>query len=374
MKTKQILLIAAGGALMILLIVGVRFLDKSNNRPQEPAYPYPYHTEQIYFNNPDANIKLAGTLSLPAKKGKFPAVILISGSGPQDRNETIFDHKPFLVIADHLTKNGIAVLRYDDRGFGKSTGNFGTATTYDFSTDVESAIEYLKSRPEINAEHIGLIGHSEGGLIAPMVAARSKDVDFIVLLAAPGINPNSLLILQAEYIGRNAKIPETELQKAKVTHTHFFETLRKKEDIETLKPELTGYAKDMYRYIPKEILPPNMTEEDYIASILAQFTSPWYRYILNYDPIKALEQVRCPVLALNGELDLQVPPTENLKGIAEALKRGGNTAVTIREYPKLNHLFQESTTGSLAEYEKIKQTFSPKALDDITGWVLNQVE
>jgi pimeloyl-ACP methyl ester carboxylesterase len=375
MKTKDVLRIASFVIFTVVLILGVRYLDQSrNDRPQQPTLPLPYPTEQVYFDNQDAEITLAGTLSLPAKTGKFPAVILISGSGPQDRNEEIFRHKPFFVLADHLTRNGIAVLRYDDRGVKQSSGNFHESTSYDFSTDVESAIAYLKSRPEIDTEKIGLVGHSEGGLIAPMVASRSKDVAFIVLLAGPGINLKSLLVLQAEKIGRNANISETDLQKAKAIHVRFLESLKPNIDIQDLKPELTVYAKDMYRYIPKEILPPHMNEENYIASIHAAFTSPWYKYILNYDPVQTLEQVHCPVLAINGELDLQVPPSENLKGIADALERGGNTAVTIREIPKLNHLFQECETGSLAEYEKINQTFSPTALNEITGWILEQVK
>ncbi|HAH58159.1 MAG TPA: alpha/beta hydrolase, partial [Bacteroidales bacterium] len=183
-------------------------------RPQEPSKPYNYYSEEVTFQNTKANILLAGTLTLPEKEGNFPVVILITGSGPQNRDEELLGHKPFLVIADYLTKNGIGVLRYDDRGVGQSTGDFKAATTADFATDVESAIEYLKTRKEVNVHKIGLIGHSEGGIIAPMVASASNDVSFIVLLAGTGIRGDKLLLLQQELIAKANGVSETEIEKS----------------------------------------------------------------------------------------------------------------------------------------------------------------
>ena len=196
-------------------------------RPQEPKNPYSYYTEEVVFENKVANINLAGTLSLPTKEGVFPAVILITGSGAQNRDEELLGHKPFLVIADYLTKNGIAVLRFDDRGTAMSKGDFKTATTLDFSTDVEAALQYLQTRKEIDQKKIGLIGHSEGGIIAPMVAAKSKNVSFIILLAGTGIPGDELLLLQQELIGRASGISEKDLKKSKIINIEVFELVKK---------------------------------------------------------------------------------------------------------------------------------------------------
>lgn len=193
------------------------------NRPQEPRAPHPYYSEEVTFQNEKADITLAGTLTMPEKEGNYPAVILITGSGPQDRNEELVGHKPFLVIADHLTKNGVAVLRHDDRGFGKSTGDFSAATSADLATDVKSALEYLKTRKEIDSNKIGLIGHSEGGLIAPMVAVSSNDVNFIVLLAGTGIRGDKLLLMQQELIARASGNLEDKIQKAKTKNEDVFD-------------------------------------------------------------------------------------------------------------------------------------------------------
>ena len=200
------------------------------NRPQEPKEPYPYYTEDVTFQNEKANISLAGTLSLPKKEGVFPVVILITGSGPQNRNEELLGHKSFLVLSDYFTKNGIAVLRYDDRGVGQSKGDFKTATSEDFATDVESAIAYLKTRKEINKKKIGLIGHSEGGTIAPMVAAKSKDVNFIVLLAGTGIKGDKLLLLQQEAIARVSGASEDEIKESAEINTKVVDIINQSTD------------------------------------------------------------------------------------------------------------------------------------------------
>lgn len=343
-------------------------------RPQEPKAPFSYYTEDVTFQNTKANISLAGTLSLPKKEGIFPVVVLITGSGPQNRNEELLGHKPFLVISDYLTKNGIAVLRYDDRGIGESKGDFKTATSADFATDVESAIAYLKTRKEINKKKIGLMGHSEGGMIAPMVAAKSKDVSFIVLLAGTGIQGDKLLLLQQELIARASGIPEAEITASNAANRKVFELVNQSTDNQKLKTDVTNLLNENLKNINADEIPNGMSKEDYIAMQVNQVASPWMEYFIKYNPAPTLEKVKCPVLAVNGGKDLQVPPKENLAAIEIALRKGGNTHVTIREFPNLNHLFQECKTGAPSEYANIEQTFSPLALDQITKWIQNQTK
>lgn len=337
-------------------------------RPQEPTKPYSYYSEDIIFENKKAGINLAGTLTLPKKDGVFPAVILISGSGPQNRNEELLGHKPFLVISDYLTKNGIAVLRYDDRGVAASKGNFKTATSLDFSTDVEAGIEYLKTRKEINKNKIGLIGHSEGGIIAPMVAGQSKDVAFIVLLAGTGIQGDQLLLLQQQLIGKVSGMSDEELQKNKLSNSKIYDIANKSTSTEQLQTNLTNYIKQN----PNTEKPAGMTDEEFLKLQVQQIATPWMHYFIKYNPAPTLEKVKCPVLALNGEKDLQVPPKENLTAIKQALSKGGNKNVTAIELPNLNHLFQECKTGSPQEYATIEQTFSPAALTEILEWIQTQ--
>lgn len=343
-------------------------------RPQEPTKPYSYYSEDVTFPNAKANISLAGTLTLPKKEGNYPVVILISGSGAQNRDSELLGHKPFLVISDYLTKNGIAVLRYDDRGFGQSTGDFKTATSADFATDVESAVAYLKTRKEINLKKIGLMGHSEGGIIAPMVAAKSKDISFIVLLAGTGIQGDKLLLLQQELIARANGASEAEIKTTFQNNSKLFEMVVKSTDTQKLKTELTSKINELIKNDNSTEIPNGMTKEQYIALQVNQITSPWMQYFLKYNPQPTLEKVKCPVLAVNGEKDLQVPPKENLTAIKNALIKGGNKNVTTIEFPNLNHLFQESTTGSPSEYATIEQTFSPVALNEITKWIQKQTE
>ncbi len=337
-------------------------------RPQEPQKPYSYYSEDIIFENKKAGITLAGTLTLPKKDGVFPVVILISGSGPQNRDEELLGHKPFLVLSDYLTKNGIAVLRYDDRGVAASKGDFKTATSQDFATDVEAGIAYLKTRKEINKSKIGLIGHSEGGIIAPMVATKSKDVAFIVLLAGTGIQGDQLLLLQQQLIGKASGISDDELQKIKSNSTKIFDIANKSTNPEQLQTDLTNYIKQN----PSTEKPAGMTEEEFVKLQVQQIATPWMHYFIKYNPAPTLEKVKCPVLALNGEKDLQVPPKENLGAIKVALSKGGNKNVTVIELPNLNHLFQECKTGSPQEYATIEQTFSPTALTEITKWIQTQ--
>lgn len=343
-------------------------------RPQEPVKPYPYYCEDVIFPNKNAGIELAGTLTLPAQNGSFPAVIMISGSGPQNRDEELMGHKPFLVWSDYFTRKGIAVLRFDDRGTASSTGNFGTATSEDFASDVEAAIQYLQSRKEISKKQIGLVGHSEGGIIAPMVAATSKDVSFIVLLAGTGIPGGELLLLQEELIGRVSGMSEVELKQNHVINQGAFNMVTKSTSTETLKAELPKYLLTALEADTSIKIPAGMTKNQFVDAQVKQITSPWMVYFIKHDPAQVLQKVKCPVLAVNGSKDLQVPPVINLNGIKAALEKGGNKKVTTKELPGLNHLFQECTTGLPDEYSKIEQTISPSALNEVTQWILKQVK
>ncbi len=343
-------------------------------RPQEPTKPYSYYSEDVTFENNKAGIILAGTLTLPKKDGVFPVVILISGSGPQNRNEELLGHKPFLVLSDYLTKNGIAVLRYDDRGTAMSKGDFQTATSADFATDVESAIAYLKTRKEINKKKICLIGHSEGGLIAPMVASKSKDVALIVLLAGTGIQGDRLLLLQQKLIGKASGISDEDLQKSELINRKVFDIVNKSNNLEQLNIDLTNYIKQSLTDNPNAAKPQGMSDDDFVKLQVNQIAKPWMQYFIKYNPAPVLEKVKCPVLAVNGEKDLQVPAKENLEAIKKALTKGGNKRVTTKEFSNLNHLFQECKTGSPNEYATIEQTFSPTALTEILKWLQTQTK
>jgi pimeloyl-ACP methyl ester carboxylesterase len=338
-------------------------------RPQEPTKPFSYYSEDVTFSNIQANIVLSGTLTLPKKEGNFPVVILISGTGPQNRDEEILGHKPFLVISDFLTKNGIGVLRYDDRGVGQSQGDFKVANSADFATDVESAIAYLKTRKEINKKKIGLVGHSEGGLIAPMVASKSKDVAFIVLLAGTGIQGDQLLLMQQKLIGKTLGLSNEDLRKTEMANRKAFDIVNKSKSLEQLNIDLTTYIQQTLKENPNAARPQGMTDDDFVTLQVNQITNPWMLYFIKYNPAPTLQKVKCPVLAINGEKDLQVPPKENLTAIKNAITKGGNSHVKIIEFPNLNHLFQECETGSPDEYAKIEQTFSPSALTEILKWI-----
>lgn len=335
------------------------------NRPQEPQAPYDYRSQDLIFDNLIDSVRLAATLTMPKTGHNFPAVVLISGSGAQDRNSEILEHKPFLVIADYLTRNGIAVLRFDDRGTAQSTGDHSKATSQDFARDVQAAVDYLKTRPEINPKKIGLIGHSEGGLIAPMVAAQDKSVDFIVLLAGPGLQGKDILLLQSELISRASGISDSAVIEARKINNSFYDKVFRFSDVEQLKNELRTQVAELSRDMPSE-------QSQVMEAQVLQLAQPWMRFFITYDPIPTLEKVTCAVLAVNGEKDLQVPAKENLSTIKAALKRSSNEHYTIHTFPGLNHLFQQSVTGLPSEYLKIEQTFAPEALEYITNWIKKQ--
>lgn len=339
------------------------------DRPQEPKKPFPYKVKQVKFRNREAGIKLAGTLTLPAGKGAHPAVILISGSGPQDRNEELMGHKPFLVIADHLTRQGFAVLRFDDRGTGKSGGQFSTATSFDFASDVKSAVSFLKKRKDIS--QIGLVGHSEGGLIAPLVATETPEVQFIVLLAGPGQRGDQLLLLQEELIWRVDETDEEKIQRSLYINRYIFDLVLRENDTDALQAQMRDF---LTKSVADSLIdiPEGYSQEDVTQQYMDQMTNPWMLTFLRHDPAPVLEEVRCPVLALNGSKDLQVPAKVNLEAISAALEKGGNRNCETIELEGLNHLFQECETGHPNEYAAIEQTFSPRALEALSDWLKKQ--
>jgi uncharacterized protein len=343
-------------------------------RPQNPVKPYPYYSEEVTFMNVKDSIKLAGTLTLPKKEGKFPVVVMITGSGPQNRDEELMGHKPFLVIADYLTRNGIGVLRYDDRGCYESKGNFAKATTNDFATDVDAAVNYLKTRKDIDSKKIGLIGHSEGGIIAPIVASKNKSVSYIVLMAGTAIPGSELLLRQQDLIGRASGMKDDDLKTAAELNTHIYKLVDQYQNTDTLKSKIINYLLAKSKELPDLKIPEGKTVNDFIDMQLAQLMSPWMLNFIRYNPAPTLKKVTCPVLAINGDKDLQVPANVNLPSIEKALKKGGNKKGTIKELPGLNHLFQECKTGLPTEYGEIEQTVSPTALELMASWIKGVVQ
>jgi pimeloyl-ACP methyl ester carboxylesterase len=336
-------------------------------RPQEPKKPYPYDEEEVSYENKRDGVKLAGTLTLPRGKAPFPAVLLITGSGPQDRNESLLGHKPFLVLADHLTRAGVAVLRVDDRGVGGSTGSINRSTSENFAADALAGVEFLKSRKELDPKQIGLIGHSEGGLIAPMAAAQSADVAFIVLMAGTGLTGEEILYLQAALIAKAGGATDAAVAQNRAVQEAMFKVLKEEKDNAAAeKRMLDDFAKR--REAASEAEKKDFNEQAFQAQV-RQVATPWFRYFLTFDPRPALRKVKCPVLAVNGEKDLQVPPDENLKEIEAALKAAGNRDVTIAKLSGLNHLFQTCKTGAPSEYAQIEETTSPVALKTISDWI-----
>lgn len=337
-------------------------------RPQEPKPPYPYSEEEVTFMNTVENFSLAGTLTLPQGEGPFPAVVLITGSGQQDRDETVYNHKPFKVIADHLTRNGIAVLRYDDRGAGKSKGKTNNATSLTNADDAEAAVNYLLQRPEINKNKIGLAGHSEGGLIAPIIASRNAKIAFVISLAGPGVKGYDILLKQAEDIMRASGSTQAEIDETIASNGHLFRMV-------VAEPDQRKFVKEAMEWFSKELESKGLTPEERKQQMatftqgLVSVNNPWMRYFIDADPVPFWSGVKCPVLALNGGKDLQVNHEMNLPAIKAAVRSGGNRKVKTVMLPGLNHLFQTSVTGAPVEYGSIEETFSPAALELMTSWI-----
>ncbi|WP_086594251.1 alpha/beta hydrolase family protein [Hymenobacter crusticola] len=339
-------------------------------RPQEPAPPFPYREEQVRFASKDPGVQLAGTLTLPTGAGPFPAVVLLSGSGAQDRDESIFGHHPFRVVADYLTRRGIAVLRFDDRGVGQSGGNATTATAADYAKDAQGALAFLRSRPGLNPKQLGLIGHSEGGTAAIAAAGQAQGPAFLVLLATPGVPGIDVLSRQAMDQARlKTKDPKV-----------LASTEQRQRNMLMIVQQTQNNVQAQQQIIkvltPSVALPPDMAEQIHKAAeaqaVMA--TSPAFRHILADNPQKTLPAVKCPVLALNGSKDLQVASAVNLPAIEKTLKGSGNRDVTTQELAGLNHMFQTASTGATTEYGQIEETFSPIALQSIGDWLTQRTK
>ena len=332
--------------------------ELERRRPQNPAKPYPYKEEEVSYDNKAAGITLAATLTSPPGKGQFPAVVLITGSGAHDRDESLMGHKPFLVLADYLTRKGVVVLRADKRGVAKSTGNFATATMVDFASDADAGVAYLKTRPEVDPRRIGLIGHSEGGVVAPMAAARNSDVAFVVMMAGSGVPGDEILAAQGILISEAAGTSHEEAEKNATEERELLALVEHEKDDAALEKEL------------RERLAGKIPDAQ-IETQIKTVTSPWFRQFIAYDPTTALRKVTCPVLAIDGEKDLQVPPKQNLPVIRKTLAEAGNKNYEVDELPGLNHLFQTAKTGGLGEYAEIEETMSPVAMEKIASWILS---
>jgi hypothetical protein len=338
-------------------------------RPQTPSPPHPYATREVTYRNDAAGIALAGTLAIPEGSGPHPAVVFLSGSGPQDRDETILEHKPFAVLADHLARHGIASLRSDDRGVGGSSGSVLLCTQEDFAADALAAVEFLKAIPEIDADRIGLLGHSEGGGVAPLAASRSESVRFLVLLAGTGLPGRDVMRLQGPAMMRaEGPVDEAAVEEADLLHRALTDAFLTDTPAEQRRAAIRALTHAQSRIRGQPVPEPAMLEQ-MISQQMITLNTPWMKSFLVHDPREALRKVRTPVLALNGSLDTQVTPRDNLPAIEGALKVAGNTDVTVRELPGLNHLFQTAKTGSPSEYSEIEETLSPTLLDEVTSWL-----
>jgi pimeloyl-ACP methyl ester carboxylesterase len=348
-------------------------------RPQTPKPPFPYNSEDLEYDNRGSGIHYSGTLTYPRSGGPFPAAILITGSGQQDRDETLFGHKPFAVIADALTRRGYAVLRVDDRQMGKSTGDVSMATSQDFAMDVETGIRYLRGRKEINPKKIGLIGHSEGGLIAPMVASRDPDVDFVILLAGPGLKGSDLMEWQNEAIARShgasAEMGEALKKFSGLLIQAILSSSDSSHQSETAWNSFLSWKKNTDPSIVKTMgLADEEPAKNLIWSQLHRMNNPWFRYFLQVDPAVFLSKLHCKVLALNGSKDVQVVPDQNLAAIDSALKAGGVKNYSTEKLTGLNHLFQHCKTCAVEEYGQLEETFAPEALQKMGDWLDKNVK
>jgi uncharacterized protein len=338
------------------------------DRPQEPTPPFPYISEDVTFMNEKAGIRLAGTLTNPKGSGPFPAVILITGSGGQNRNEELLGHKPFLVIADYLTRKGYAVLRYDDRGIAKSQGDYSTATTADLASDALAAFNYLQTNQLIDKKGIGLMGHSEGSLIAAICSASNSNIAFVISLAGPGLVGERIINEQNVAISKLSGLSQGDIDLSLKINKKIYNIIKKeKNDLKAEEKALASYRKEL----EKRDTPPADVEKA-IAQLKATAGAavyPWLRYYLSADPAASWQKVKCPVLALNGEKDTQVMWESNLSAIKQAVNSNGNNSVTTYHYAGLNHLFQNCISGLPKEYGEIEQTFAPEVLENINSWL-----
>lgn len=356
---------------------------KTIKRPQTPIPPFPYKSEDVVYNNADKSIQFGATFTVPLPEPGveyfrapiYTTVLLITGSGMQDRDETIMNHKPFAVIADYLTRNGIAVLRVDDRGAGKTTGNFGRATSADFAKDVEAGIEYLKTRKDVDTSNIGLLGHSEGGMIAPMVASHRSEIKFIVLLAGPGVKITELMEQQNVDVAASNGLSKKMQKQLRPMYRDLVSTIIAEKDTVIAKEKaivvFKNWQKDKSELLVKRTT--GVVDEKsliaYTEAMVRLMSQPWYNYFFKFDPAQYLTRLNCAVLALNGEKDIQVSARSNLAAIKTALEKSRSVKYSTLEMAGLNHLFQHCKKCSVAEYGELEETFAPEVLELITKWI-----
>ncbi len=343
--------------------------------PAPPEPPPPYRQEEVKITN--GAIVLAGTLTIPPTPGRHPAVILITGSGAENRDEEVFGFKVFRVLADHLTRQGIAVLRCDDRGVGGSNGSTPQSTSEDFATDVVADLAFLQSRTDIDKKHIGLIGHSEGGLIAPMVAARSPQVAFIVLLSGPALTGEQVVLAQGASLVKLRGLGPDAIAKQAETQHRLFDGAKQNAPWDEVEKLFRADADAQIAKLPEaQHSAAQQLATAQLAQIAVQYKAlltPWFRFFLTFDPATVLEKVRCPVLAFFGGLDFQVPMDVNRPALEQALAKAGNRDVTIKVMPNANHLYQEAKTGDVAEYTSLPKQFVPDLLPTMTAWIRQHV-
>ncbi len=368
-----------GGKMLPFVVNKVKQAPQIPSRPQTPKPPFKYNSEDVEYDNADKSVHFGATFTYPKGKGPFPTVILITGSGQQDRDETIFGHKSFAVIADYLSNRGIAVLRVDDRGIGKSTGDVVHATSADFADDVEVGLKYLKTRKEVDQKKMGMIGHSEGGLIASIVAARNPDIDFVIMLAGPGVKGSEIIIKQTHDIYISDGVPVEAVNAYCVIFKKILEDFMASDDSAMVHKKVFADYDAWSRQQSKETLTAlkintdSNGENKIIHDFMEGFSSPWTNYFIKTDPQPFIEKFKCKVLALNGEKDLQVNADMNLKAIHDALSKSKSPSFETKELPGLNHLFQDCKKCTVPEYQELEETFSPAALEVMWKWTEKHV-
>ena len=349
-------------------------------KPQTPKPPFNYEVNEFTYQGQDTKLTYGATITYPKDNTKHPLVILITGSGKQDRDESIFDHKPFAVLADYLTRKGFVVMRVDDRGAGKSTGNFNNSTTADFALDVEEHINYAKKLSMVDSNKIGLLGHSEGGLIAPMVAARNSSVAFIILMAGPAIPIIDLMALQNEKVLKSVGIAPAAIEAYLPLYRQIMKSVIAAKDKQDAIEQANTLTKDWFQKTDKAFVKGTTnisTEADinhYATSMAETLSTPWWKFFASYDPQPTLLKLQCPVLALNGTADIQVPANENLTAMESIFKKSGNSRVSIQIMEGMNHLFQKCTACTVAEYGQLETTMEPAVLELLGKWLVANVK
>ncbi|WP_163409838.1 alpha/beta hydrolase family protein [Flavobacterium ajazii] len=340
---------------------------------QHPQKPYPYEVKDFTFSGKNTKLTYGATLTVPKNKKKYPLAILISGTGQHDRNYTYMGRESFTVLADYLARNGIASLRVDDRGFGKTTGNFEAATTGDFADDIEEEIAYLKSDKNVGASYIGLIGHSEGGMIASIVASRNKDVKFMISLSGVGVSGLEMLNLQNTAILKSYKFSDKVVAKQMEMYNIMFKVVYDTKDGESAQPAMELKLKEWMQKQDtttlKEVQIWDGRDQTFLYRYGKDADRKWYRYTIHYKPENFLPKITIPVFIANGDKDIQVPAVENIESFKKYL---GTKDLTTKIYPGLNHMYQHCKTCTQNEAKEIDEVFAEEVLNDIAKWILDR--